>query len=162
MVFAWFLEWGKRSATWGDRLFKIAFSTISHNHERLEISSASWYATSICISTLLFDPLFVILGVLCLGIGDPIAGLVGRRWGRFHLMNRRTLEGSLAFWISASLACFLDLVYLHPTHPAPLALALSAGFGGMISELLSGRLDDNFTVPLGTAWAACLWTWLSL
>ena len=55
------------------------------------------------------------------------------------------------------------VIMLHPDCLSPLGLALSAGWGGMCGELLSsGHLDDNFTVPLGTALSALVWTSLIL
>ena len=40
-------------------------------------------------------------GILCLGVGDAAAAVVGKTYGRFRWgRNGRTLEGSLAMWIS--------------------------------------------------------------
>ena len=40
-------------------------------------------------------------GILCLGVGDAAAAVIGKTYGRFRWgRNGRTLEGSLAMWIS--------------------------------------------------------------
>jgi dolichol kinase len=40
-------------------------------------------------------------GILCLGVGDAMAAVIGKTYGRFRWgRNRRTLEGSVAMWIS--------------------------------------------------------------
>ena len=88
-------------------------------------------------------------------MGDPVAGVVGRRWGRVRLIGRRTLEGSLAFTLSATLASLALLRLAHPDVEGPLLVAGAAGGAAALAELLSGRwLDDNLTVPLVAVAAA--------
>jgi len=44
-------------------------------------------------------------GVVCVGIGDAMGAVVGKRWGRHKWgSNQRTLEGSLAMWLSMVVA----------------------------------------------------------
>jgi dolichol kinase len=90
--------------------------------------------------------------VLCLAVGDPVAGLIGRRYGRVRLIGRRTLEGSLAFVLSAGFVCWLLLKIQYPTLRPAAFIALAGASAGAIAELLSGTwLDDNLTVPLSVA-----------
>lgn len=161
---AWLSEIIKSSGPQGLAAIKKVFGPLLHAHEEKTISSATWYATSITICTLLFQYEFLILGVLSLAIGDPMAALVGRKWGRIKLIYRRTLEGSMAFWLSAFLICYFDLWYFHnvpekgivfSNHQA-LIVALFAGLGGALGELFSKRIDDNFSVPIATACFAAI------
>jgi len=165
-LIAWGLEALKRSGARGEALFDALFGAITHPHERRRINSATWYCSAVFATTLLFDPRAVTLSVLCLAVGDPAAGFVGRRWGRVRLVGRRTLEGTLAFTLSATLAA-LALLLLAPPGAGPTALpagalgalwvAGAAGGAAALAELLSGRwLDDNLTVPLAAAAAATL------
>ena len=49
-------------------------------------------------------------GVFVMGISDALAGLAGERFGRHHikfLSNRKSLEGSLVFFLSSLILTFL-------------------------------------------------------
>ncbi len=73
-------------------------------------------------------------------LGDTAAALVGRRWGRFKIWDK-SLEGSLAFFgIAAVWGAFL------PGVPAGWGIA-AAGIA-TITELTSGYVNDNISVPL--------------
>ena len=93
-----------------------------------------------------------------LGVGDPAAGLVGRRWGRRQLAGGRTLEGTLAFALFGSLAAFAVLLLWHGAAPMPalIAVSVAAGAAGAVAEAASVRIDDNLSVPLAAAVAAAL------
>jgi dolichol kinase len=154
---AWGLEALKRSGARGEALFDALFGAITHTHERHKINSATWYCSAVFLSTLLFSPRAITLSVLCLAVGDPAAGYVGRRWGRVRLIGRRTLEGSLAFAVTATLSASALLSWAHADVQGALWVASAAGCAGALAELLSGRwLDDNLTVPLAAAAAATL------
>ena len=43
-------------------------------------------------------------GALVLGIGDPIASIVGKTWGKTKVWGEKSLEGSLGFFGIAVLA----------------------------------------------------------
>jgi dolichol kinase len=156
-LFSWTVEGIKRLGPRGAALYDKLFGAITHTHERHKVNSATWYCTAVFISTLCFEPRAITLSVLCLAIGDPIAGLVGRRFGRIRLIGRRTLEGTLAFVLSASLAAFVLLQVAHPTVANAPLVSLCAGSAAALGELMSGPwLDDNLTIPLASAAAVTL------
>ena len=144
----------------GAKVFNFVFGKITHKHEAYSTNSATWYATAALIMTLFFDPIYTTLGVLCLGVGDPVAGIFGRRYGKTKLRAEKSLEGSLAFTLSAGATCFLDIQCLHSEEMNMLQatiVAFTAGFGGAVGELFSGaKVDDNFSTPLCAAAAAWL------
>lgn len=151
-LIAWSLELFKRKSTTGALLFERLFSSITHAHEAERINSATWYCSAVFISTLLFAPVAIIGAVLCLAVGDPMAGIIGRKFGHIKLVGKRTLEGTLAFTLSASLATWGLLTVRYPELSQPTLIALSGGLGAALAELLSGdMLDDNVSVPLASA-----------
>jgi len=151
-VIAWGLELLKRTSARGARLFELLFNSITHKHEADQINSATWYCSAVFVSTLLFEPVAIIGSVLCLAVGDPIAGIVGRSIGRVKLIGRRTLEGTLAFTFSATLATWALLSLQYPSVTHPVLIALAGGGSAALAELLSGHwLDDNVSVPLTAA-----------
>ena len=154
----WLLETGRAlSGRMNARLMEVRFfQLIIHPHEHHRINSATWYATALIVLVLVSPPYASVAGVAVLGAGDPLAAFVGRRWGRTTLIDGRTLEGTLAFVLFGALSAFVILALWHPIAPWPslAVVALGASLVGAIVELLSFRLDDNFTIPLGAAAAA--------
>jgi dolichol kinase len=78
--------------------------------------------------------------ILILSVGDAFSNLVGRKYGR-HKVGHRSFEGSLGFFLTASVAAAVLV-------PTPLAMLLS--FVGAAIELFL-PWDDNLTIPGGLA-----------
>ncbi|MBK7583881.1 MAG: hypothetical protein IPI67_27265 [Myxococcales bacterium] len=156
----WFLETGRAiSKRWNDRLMRVRFfALICHPHEHYHVNSVIWYGTALFILALVSPPYASAVALAVLGLGDPAAGLVGRRWGRRPLRGGRTLEGTVAFALVGTLAAFSVLSLWHGAAAWPLLLtvAAAAGVAGAVAEVVSVKLDDNFAVPLAAAMAAAL------
>ena len=91
------------------------------------------------ILTLLFYPNMIAYASICIGaIGDPVAALLGTKFGRRRIIKRKTLEGFIA-GLSASFLVASLLV-------SPF-LAFVGAVGGMFMELLDVP-DDNLTMPI--------------
>lgn len=145
-----------------DRLF----GAIARPVEAHRVNSATWFGVAIVIMLWLFPAPACIAAVLILGCGDPVAAIVGRRWGKHKLVGNKTLEGALGFVVAATAATTVFLVatgnpavqrgdFLHTVLFAGL-LAVVASVAGALAELASSKVDDNFSIPLVSAWAAWL------
>jgi len=143
-------------------LVNFVFRAIARPVEAHRVNAATWYGLAIIVIVLCFPPVACITAVLVLGFGDPVAALVGKRWGRRRLRGQKTLEGTLGFVAAAAVASAVFLFLTpHPdlarlvgaTDPAVLTgwiLALS-GIGavtGAVTELFSDRIEDNFSIPV--------------
>jgi len=135
------------------RFYMWFLGRIAHPHEHYRVNSSTWYGSALAILALCFSPPVAAVGVIVLAVADPVAALVGRRYGRTRLRAGRTLEGTLAFVVSGALAALAVLLICYPSWPLAVQLAVAAtgGLGGALVELASGRLDDNLTIPLGAA-----------
>jgi dolichol kinase len=134
------------------------FKHVVHSHESARVNSSTWYATALVLLTLTHSPVLCLVAVGILGVGDPFAGFIGRRFGRVRLVHGRSLEGSLAFFVAGTTVAFALLRLLHPElllWPA-LALAAVAAVFGALAELFSLRIDDNLSVPLAAALGGAL------
>lgn len=157
-TFFWFLEIMRRVSTkWNDFLMRLT-DKINHPHERYRVNSSTWFATALFLLALTHEPIAGAAAVLVLGFGDPIAGLIGRRWGRTKLVNGRSLEGTVAFAVSSFVVVFIMFAIWHGSTPYETAFAvcLVAAVAGALTELFSRRIDDNFAIPLvvgATVWA---------
>jgi dolichol kinase len=124
-----------------NELFFRVFGPLASPREARGLASSTWYTLGVALAVALFPRGAAVSAVLVLGLCDPGASYVGRRWGRRPLLGG-TLEGSAVFVCVAALV----LVLRHPL-PAALPAALIAA----LAELLSWPLDDNFTIPIACA-----------
>lgn len=149
---AWSLETARRfSPKLNDRLMRF-FGKVAHAHERHKVNSSTWYATALMLLALFCSRPVAALAVAVLGVGDPAAALVGRRFGKTVLRAGRSLEGSLAFLLAASAISLAVSVWMRSGPMTEhFVIATVAGCAGAIAEFLSKRLDDNFTIPLAVA-----------
>ena len=85
--------------------------------------------------------------MLFLHVGDAVAALVGRRFGRIRLTRWATLEGSAAGLV-ASLA-LVPLLRLLDPEVRPLVLVGGALVAAFTEAVVPGRLD-NLAVPVAS------------
>ncbi len=112
---------------------------------------------ALTIITFLAPKTAVGLGVLVLAIGDPVASALGSRYGKIRLANDKSLIGSLAFFSSATLACFAYLTMVSPMRSlSALGLAAAVAGIGAVVELFADKVDDNFSIPMACALSATL------
>jgi dolichol kinase len=60
------------------------------------------------------NPLILLSGVLCTGIGDAVASIIGSKFGKYHILNtNKTIEGFLAsIWAQTIFIKILELLNL--------------------------------------------------
>lgn len=152
-IFAVFgtLEVTRRFSTrWNDFLVDKVFGAISRPSERYRVNSATVYLLALMIITYAFPKLAVEAAILVLGLADPMASLVGKRWGRRKLFRDKSVAGTAAFFVT-SLVAVGALLLLSAEGAVTMRLVLAAGciaVAGAITELLSSRIDDNFSIPI--------------
>ena len=155
---AWTMELPRRRSEAVNDLLMRLFGPVAHAHEREHVNSATWYATALVLLAAAFTPVANTMGLAILGIADPVAGMVGRRWGRHRLVSGRSLEGALGFVVAGTGAAFALARALYPevAWSTALAAAGAAALAGAVTELYSTQLDDNFSIPLVAAGVAHL------
>ena len=158
VVYAWTMEILRRkSKPINDRIMAF-YGPVAHPHEWHRINSATWYCTALLALSLTHSREVCAVGVLVLGMGDPVAALIGRRWGRHRILNGRSIEGTAAFVVSSWAVTSLALSLCFPALGVHASfVALVGALAGALAELASRRVDDNLTIPLAagfTAWAA--------
>jgi dolichol kinase len=155
---AWTVEILRRSRPEMNARVMKFFGPIAHAYEYERINSATWYVTAILILNLTMSPLVAGIGLAVLGVGDPMSGLIGRRFGKTKIMHGRSVEGSLAFVLAATVAAFGAGFLFAPTLPIAtlVALSLSGALAGAVAEIVSVRVDDNLSIGLASGTAALL------
>jgi dolichol kinase len=131
-TFCWTCEiLRRRSAAANERLMRF-FKPIAHANEWREVNSATWYATALLIMSIVVPFHAGEVGVVVLAIADPMAGFVGRRFGKHRLASGRSIEGSAAFAVTGA------------TSPAtgwgpPTQISGVTFFGQVRAETIEGR-----------------------
>jgi dolichol kinase len=161
-VAAWTMETSRRHIPAVNRVLMGVLGPVAHAHETHRVNSATWYATALVLLAATQSPMLCAIAVMVLGVADPMAALVGRRFGRVKLLHGRSLEGTLGFFFSAAAVSFAVLRVFHAGSlglvPA-LVVAGSAALAGALTELFSFRIDDNFSIPLSAAAGGAVALW---
>ena len=133
--------WRRIAAPIGGRMIR--------GHEQAgDFTGATYILISVCFTVAMYTKPVAIAALTFIIVGDTLAALVGRRFGR-HRFGRKSVEGSLA-----CLAGTLLVAVLVPDLALPVAL-----FGAVvaaITEALSTRIDDNISVPIVSGLAMTL------
>ncbi len=127
--------------------------------EQLHESSAIPYAISILLTILSFPKPIALSAILTLAISDPLSALFGIRFGTHKVVSGKSVEGSLAYFVSCFIVIYVVFHYFVPSETYILIwLALICSFAGTLFEMIPLKLDDNLTIPLFTAfslWILC-------
>jgi dolichol kinase len=120
------------------------------NKKRLNGASNVLISALLCV--IFFPKVIAINAIAILIISDTTSALIGRRFGR-HRFLAKSLEGSLAFFVSALL-----VVLVAPKIqklPLEYILGFIAAAIGTVVEALPIKIDDNLTIPLSVGFS--LW-----
>ena len=121
------------------------FRSFTKEKERARTSSTTFFLMACLLTILIFNKGVAIAAMIMLVFGDPIAEMIGTRWGRTPLVGK-SLEGT----IGGLCACLLVAA---PLIAAPLGLSVWVIVAGALAatlfELLPLPVDDNFSIPLG-------------
>jgi dolichol kinase len=120
------------------------------NKKRLNGASNVLISALLCV--LLFPKVIAINAFAILVISDTTSALIGRRFGK-HRFLAKSLEGSLAFFVSAIL-----VVLIAPKVdqlPMEYIVGFIAAAIGTIVEALPIKIDDNLSIPLSVGFS--LW-----
>jgi dolichol kinase len=129
-------------APWVNRLFVRA-------EEQVRESAMIPYAIAVLLTILTVPKPAALVAIYTLAAADPLAAIVGIRYGRRRIAHNRTLEGTLAF-LAATLV-IAAAVLGWGTDGSGLAIAAAAltiALAAAAFELLPIRIDDNLTIPL--------------
>lgn len=152
---AWTMEASRRWSPAINGALMALFARVAHPDEAARVNSATWYTTAILVLAVAFPLDAAVAALAVLGVGDPVAAIVGGRYGRTRLAQGRSLEGTAAFVVAAFGAAYAVLAVWHVDRAGPAAvIALAAAVAGALGELCARRLDDNLVIPLAAAAAA--------
>ncbi|RLA86027.1 MAG: hypothetical protein DRG31_01455 [Deltaproteobacteria bacterium] len=120
----------------GDKLLK--------DREQKNLIGSSYFLIGAFLILLFFQREAVIPALFVACLSDIAASEVGSRWGKHRFRSSRSLEGSLAFFASASVLIFI-------LYPGPFLWGMAVSLVATLVEALSVGVDDNLSIPLVTA-----------
>ncbi len=158
LVMAWSLEFFRPRVPALNKFLMKHFGRIAHPHEHHRVNSGTWYILALFLLAVTVSPLEASIAVMILGLCDPAAAFVGRRWGRIPIYSGRTLEGSLTFFLTGVMISIAIVAFFYPQLSFTKMVVVSsvASFTGAVAELFSKRIDDNLSIPLASGWGAAL------
>jgi len=109
------------------------------------IASPIFLATGIILALILFPRNIAYASIAILAIGDPTAAYVGRKFGQ-RGVGRKSWEG----FVAGTCVAFIPTVFFI----SPILGAIGSVVGMLLE--LTGILNDNLTIPLGSGVAMLL------
>jgi len=136
------------------RFFSRFLGELIREHERFNLLGSTYLLLAALLAVEIFPRPVAAAALGFTILGDGIAALVGKGWGRTRFFNK-TLEGAAGGLV----ACLGWAVFLGGTGLLPWGIVLSGALIASLVELLPIPLDDNLGITLFAGYAMkLLWT----
>ena len=157
-IFALVVDGGRFISKSFANLFYKAFGFLLRKHEldneKKNLTGATYVLLSALICALLFPKVIFVTAFSILIISDTMAALIGRKFGKRKFL-RKSFEGTLSFFISASIVVFFTPKV--GDFPLEYIIGFIAAFVGAIVENISyGLADDNLSIPISVGFTMWL------
>ena len=134
---------------------KIINKYLFRAEEQLKESAGVPYVMGILLTLISFPKVVALVAIYTLAVADPMSAIIGIKYGKTMVVANKSLEGSLAFFISSFLITFLVFFWWTSyvtTMLGPIfLLSFLVALIGSLFEMIPLRIDDNLTIPLFTA-----------
>ena len=151
-----------------NRRFVASFRVLLREREVSTINGSTYFLIAASIVFIFCDKSIAAIALAFVAVGDPIAGMVGERWGkprvspeegnftdfakfprnlRFRGMRGKSLEGSSACLV----ACLVVSVILATITHVALWVVVVGAICATVIESLSLLVNDNLSIPLVAA-----------
>jgi dolichol kinase len=136
------------------RFFSRFFGELIREHERFNLLGSTYLMIAALLAVEIFPQRVAAAALGFTILGDGLAALVGKGWGRRRFFNK-TLEGAAG----GLAACLGWAVFLGATGLLPWGMVLTGALVASLVELLPIPLDDNLGITLTAGYAMkLLWT----
>ena len=132
-----------------NRLAINLLGPVMRNHEMKQLSGMTYLIMGTAYLLLFFGQHLVMLTLLFLAIGDPVASFFGIRYGKDKIIGNKTLQGTMASFVICTVVAALYYYYQNVMTERLLIVAPLSGLIGAAAEVIPvGKLDDNLTFPI--------------
>lgn len=134
-----------------EKLYKMFFHVIlredEKDYKRNLFTGGTYYAIGIFLALLFFPKEVAILSILIMIWCDTVAALVGKTFGKKRIVEKKTLEGSIAFTITGFILLFI-LQFVFPDYNFYKAGFITVLFAAIFEQLSILKINDNLSLPL--------------
>jgi len=130
------------------QFFGRFFGELIREHEEFNLLGSTYLLMAALLAVGLFDRPLAAAAIGFTVLGDGMAAIVGRAYGRTRLF-RKSLEGAAGGFA----ACLIWATYLHFTAHLPWPVVLTGALVASLVELLPIPLDDNLGITLFAGYA---------
>jgi dolichol kinase len=127
------------------RIFRV-FDALFRQKEMNEVSAMVSFVTAGLIVFAVFDHWIAFTALMMLIIGDSLSAAFGMMFGKKKIKGDKTYVGMFA-GLAGNLLTGAVIMWEYPLVFIPMAIVAT------VVEVLTTRLDDNFTIPISTAFA---------
>ena len=135
------------------KIFYSIFGFLLRKHEvdtrKKNLNGATYVLISALICVILFPKVLFITAFTILIISDSMAALIGRKFGT-HKFMAKSLEGTLAFFVSASVVVMFTPKITGALNEYLIGI-FAAAVGAIVENISFGFADDNLSIPLSVA-----------
>ena len=129
------------------QLLKV-YQPFMRQSEVHSVTGLPFYAFGTGLSLILFPFPIALLSCLYLIFCDPVSSIVGNLFGKNKIYKNKTLEGFIGNFISAVFITTGHGLFYGMQTVDLLSWILIGAILSATVELLSGRVDDNFAIPV--------------
>lgn len=152
------VELARRASPGFGARFGQTLGPMLRDGEGVRLTGATTLSVGYTLAATLLPGVAALAGILFAGVADAAAAVVGKRLGRRRFRGGKSVEGSLVFFLVATI-----IAVLLPLPGVDLAVAALIAVILMLVEAPSLAVDDNLYLPLaGAAVVALLtgeWGW---
>lgn len=133
-------------------VFRV-FRPIMREGEKHSLNSATYYIISMATVYFLFPVEVAVLCLMFLALGDPVAGIIGIKFGKHPMTKNASVEGFLACGYVCALISYLFVGHIFDVNLSKFSLVAFSALAGIIaavSEILFPKWDDNLVMPLSS------------
>ena len=133
-------------------VFEFFFGDILRKHEKkrkkFRLNGGSWLLISAFLTILIFPKFIAVIALTILIISDISSALIGKKFGKTRFF-KKSLEGSIAFFLSAGLVV-VAFYFIYSAGLPFLWIGIIASLIAAFFEAISKnvKIDDNLLVPL--------------
>jgi dolichol kinase len=128
--------------------FRRFFGQMIREHEQLNLLGSTYLLLAALLAIEIFPQPVAAAALGFTVLGDAVAAIVGRAWGRHRLFNK-SLEG----FVACLLVCLAWAAFVTAFGRLPLGPALAGAVVASLIELLPIPLDDNLGITLFAGYA---------
>jgi dolichol kinase len=154
-ILALTLDLGRYMSSGLGKLFYSFFGFMLRKHEldtkKKNLNGATYVFISALLTAIIFPKVIFVTAFTILIISDSMAALIGRRFGK-HKFLSKSLEGTLAFFVSAVIVCLITPKIDGCLTEYIIAIIASA-IGAIVENVSFGLADDNLSIPMSVGFA---------